>query len=190
MRVIFLDIDGVLNYWSSKSRCGQWIGIDRKRVKNLAKIVAATDAKIVLTSTWRQYYKLGVKYRQTNKIGKYLYRKLHQENLTIYDMTSEKTAWNHRGFQIQEWLDEHPEVTNYVVLDDELFFDEIELGVINHLIKTIDKTEDEMAGLTDYLATKAIDILNGEAEGPIIDKTFCEIFCEGKTPSLGSLYRL
>lgn len=32
MKVIFLDIDGVLNTPSSESRCGEYIGIDDEKV--------------------------------------------------------------------------------------------------------------------------------------------------------------
>ena len=51
MKVIFLDIDGVLNEEKSRSRCVGYKGIDDKKAENLAKIVRATDAKIVLVST-------------------------------------------------------------------------------------------------------------------------------------------
>ena len=71
MNVIFLDIDGVLNYSESESRNGLYLGIDSKRIKNLAKIVAATDAKIVLTSTWKDSYVIGGYKDQCSKTGKY-----------------------------------------------------------------------------------------------------------------------
>lgn len=37
MKVIFLDIDGVLNTPSSESRCGEYIGIDDEKVEKLKK---------------------------------------------------------------------------------------------------------------------------------------------------------
>ena len=55
MKVIFLDIDGVLNTPSSESRCGEYIGIDDEKVKKLKKIVEKTKAEIVLISTWKKY---------------------------------------------------------------------------------------------------------------------------------------
>ena len=35
MKVIFLDIDGVLNTPSSENRCGEYIGIDDEKVEKL-----------------------------------------------------------------------------------------------------------------------------------------------------------
>ena len=53
MKIVFLDIDGVLNCEGSRSRCVGYRGIDDKKVENLAQIVKATGAKIVLISTWK-----------------------------------------------------------------------------------------------------------------------------------------
>ena len=44
MKVIFLDIDGVLNTPSSESRCGEYIGIDDEKVKKLKKIVEKNES--------------------------------------------------------------------------------------------------------------------------------------------------
>ena len=54
MKVIFLDIDGVLNNEYSKTRAPSGvIGIDGDKVKRLRKIVESTGAKLVLTSSWK-----------------------------------------------------------------------------------------------------------------------------------------
>lgn len=42
MKIVFLDIDGVLNCEGSRSHCVGYRGIDDKRVENLAKIIKAT----------------------------------------------------------------------------------------------------------------------------------------------------
>lgn len=46
MKVIFLDIDGVLNAEnpSSKSRCGEYAGIDTDKLKKLGQIISETAA--------------------------------------------------------------------------------------------------------------------------------------------------
>ena len=53
IKVIFLDIDGVLNCSTTKDLCEFYTGIEDKKVAILKQIVDATDAKIVLISTWR-----------------------------------------------------------------------------------------------------------------------------------------
>ena len=54
MKVIFLDVDGVLNSQQlfEKSEDAQLISVDEENIKNLKKIVDATGAKIVLSSSW------------------------------------------------------------------------------------------------------------------------------------------
>ena len=56
-KVIFLDIDGVLNDESTKS-FKKKIFVEEIRVKRLKDIVQATQAKIVMSSSWRHYFKL------------------------------------------------------------------------------------------------------------------------------------
>lgn len=66
MKVIFLDIDGVLNtqqtfmkiYEEWKKTGERRTEIDLERVGFLKEIVAATDAKIVLSSSWRSALKI------------------------------------------------------------------------------------------------------------------------------------
>ena len=56
MKIIFLDIDGVLNSkaYDSKRDWNKQTNIDETRLPLIKQIVEATDAKIVLTSTWRR----------------------------------------------------------------------------------------------------------------------------------------
>jgi hypothetical protein len=69
-RIIFLDVDGVLNHYDTKHRVhpetaddmpqhlqvrgSGLIGMDPSCVKNLATLVEKTDAEVVLSSTWRK----------------------------------------------------------------------------------------------------------------------------------------
>ena len=165
MRVVFLDIDGVLNYKYSKSHVGMYTGIDTIRVKRLAKIVEATGAKIVLTSTWKDGFAVGkTKWEQPSELGRYLYNKLRRQHLFVYDKVSDKFSWRGRRLAIDDWLKKHPEVgEQYIVLDDEMFPNYYDHEFFPHLFKTIDKTSiDEWAGLTEDLTAQAIIALNGE----------------------------
>ena len=66
--VIFLDFDGVLNTEQYQARLAiegkpkkdAWGPLfDPRAVANLQKIVEATDARIVISSSWRYVHKLG-----------------------------------------------------------------------------------------------------------------------------------
>lgn len=80
VKIIFLDIDGVLTHtdylnWQTRH-------IDPERVRFLAKIVELTDAQIVLTSTWKDGYD-----RQSGKKDDYyvvLEHVLAEHDLKIY----------------------------------------------------------------------------------------------------------
>lgn len=160
MNIIFLDIDGVLNAdedFGGRSKpnpyIGSYMGITGARVKKLKKIVDATGAQLVLTSTWRVAYWSYLSDR-TNRMGKYLYNKLRKESLTILDTTT--TRGRARGKGILQWLSEHPDTQQWIVLDDEIF-DDYDETIMKHLIKT-----NEQTGLTDELANKAIELLNND----------------------------
>ena len=64
MNIIFLDVDGVLNSRNKlieiynktqKPHSGNNFPFDEKCLENLKKLVEETNAKIVITSTWRKY---------------------------------------------------------------------------------------------------------------------------------------
>ena len=66
MKIIFLDIDGVLNCDTTVESCGNYLGIDNSKLKLLAEIVDKTKAKVVLTATWKDKWFRGggEKYKQ------------------------------------------------------------------------------------------------------------------------------
>lgn len=152
MKVIFLDVDGVLNCRSSTSRCRGYIGIDRYKVKRLRQIVEATGAKIVLTSTWRTHW-LRFNKEDQDECGNYLDRKLKREGLRILDKTTDN--WSNRGEGIIQWVGSH-NVDSFIILDDEEF-DYEECGIISRLVKT--SYYDDDGGLKDEHVELAIDLL-------------------------------
>lgn len=148
IKVIFLDIDGVLNDNHTKSTTGMGFKfIDTSKILRLKSIVAATGAKIVLSSDWR--------YDREDPLlnGDFLElrERLAKHGLTFYDFTPE-IDWDSRGLEIQTWLDAHPQVSRFVILDDR---DDMEPNM-GHLIQTTMRH-----GLTERLAERAIAFLNG-----------------------------
>lgn len=117
MKIIFLDVDGVLNseYWYKKNhrkhpeKCIPGMAINPRYVRNLMKIVKRTGAKIVLSSTWR-----GAVRKNSNH---YLHEIFKKYGLEIYDYTLR--LGRERGYEIQDWLDKHKNVSNIVILDDD-----------------------------------------------------------------------
>lgn len=160
MKVIFLDVDGVLNCDASKSychddECGVITGIDSDKVKRLAKIVEVTGAKIVLSSDWKVGWE---KYYITCKPShaKYLDNHLKKKgNLIIFDKTpiTNKGSW-YRGEEIITYLNLHSDITHYVILDDTFFEDFDCKEIKEHLVLT-----DYIIELTDNDVEKAIKIL-------------------------------
>ena len=138
MKVIFLDIDGVLNgynKWNTllykiinilhSEKLRIWykntikpFGVHERKVKRLAKIVKKTDAKIVLSSSWRLLI-YNKPYDEMNDNGKKLIDLFIKYGIDIYDITP--TAINgKREAEIIGWLSRYEnEVENFVILDDE-----------------------------------------------------------------------
>ena len=58
MKILFLDIDGVLNSraYDRKRNWSELTNIDETRLPLVKKIIDKTGAKIVLISTWRRHW--------------------------------------------------------------------------------------------------------------------------------------
>lgn len=123
MKIIFLDVDGVLNCRGTKARCEGFTGIDKKKVALLKQIIDSTDAKVVLSSTWRLgYVKSYDGYNEMQHSRKYLERKLREQDIFVYDVTPDHGKMGyHRPEEIYDWLNQHDDVTNIVIMDDEDF---------------------------------------------------------------------
>lgn len=120
-RIIFLDVDGVLNCRDTRERFQGVIGIEPARVKLLARIVAATGAEIVLSSSWRS----------TESHLTEVNRALYVEGLSVLDVTPRfmpalrALGWDRakqmrylRAPEIIAWWFAH-RVTSFVALDDD-----------------------------------------------------------------------
>lgn len=158
MKVIFLDVDGVLNSEVSREQernnFDNWMEheVSEMHVNNLKKIVDATGAQIVLSSSWRfDHPKATGRDFIVDPLMKVLDRKLKAVGLDIIDVTPDLRG-KIRGAEIQDWLDRHSEVERFVILDDDVDMnDEQKPFFVNTTFKN---------GLTDELANKAIEILN------------------------------
>lgn len=119
-RVIFLDIDGVLNSREWFAKRGSFDGreldqIDPDAVARVQRIVDATDARIVVSSTWRLLHSL-VDLRGWLQIKGLRGR--------IIGKTPEGSKHGYeRGYEIHEWLTRaglYPrKPSGIVILDDD-----------------------------------------------------------------------
>ena len=152
MKVIFLDVDGVLNFNTTEAIAPNGcMGIADSCVKKLKHIVDETHAFIVLVSSWKQEWNMDFERCLPN--GKYLVKKLDRRGLHIMDKTDDHI--DDRGKGIYEWLKRHPNVTDWVVLDDEVFDDYKDYIPQDNRVIT-----NYILGLTDSDAEQAIEILN------------------------------
>ena len=122
MKIIFLDIDGVLNYnnFKSETKTGSMFVSDKK-MEILKKIIEETNAKIVLSSTWRKGWKdldLGLPSCLASDFIE-LRDKFKEYELEFYDKTPILSYYmTRRGEEINLWLDKHKEVEGFVIIDD------------------------------------------------------------------------
>lgn len=153
MKVIFLDVDGVLNSQSLFEKCKEdLVPIDEENIKYLKKIVDATGASIVLSSSWR--YGWAEHSDDVQDWCRLLVDTLEKYELKIIDKT-EYLSNGRREDEIKDWLEKSSEpVENFVILDDG-DYDWQRHGYEKYLVKTDFCT----GGLRWEHAERAISIL-------------------------------
>jgi hypothetical protein len=171
MRLIFLDIDGVLNHeqwFRNRGRAPMDLtyrqrlqhSVDPHRLELLNQITDLTGAKIVLSSSWRNYASW-----QTTARG----LAEHGMRGMMVDATPRKDERDHRvfarfqgrfpdpiepyprGYEIQQWLDPLPVAPQFVILDDD--------PDMEHLGPRLVQTSFE-TGLTEEHVNEAIRLLS------------------------------
>lgn len=149
IKVIFLDVDGVLNSNKTvRKTANGYIFVDSGYLKNLKHIIDETGAEVVLSSDWR--YDRDDPKRNGDFLE--LKNELLNYGIQFYGFTPELPSF-HRGMEIDCWLKEHSEVTNFVILDDR---SDIEPNK-GHWVRTVMRR-----GLGVEEAKSAIRILNGK----------------------------
>lgn len=112
MKILFLDIDGVLNSFRSATAFngyphdfseGGLAQFDMVAVGMVRQVCKECDVKIVLSSTWR--------------LDCEPHEAAYALQLPIFDSTP--VLRGKRGLEIKYWLDRHPEVECYAIIDDD-----------------------------------------------------------------------
>lgn len=158
MRVVFLDYDGVLNspfYLINRTLQHKQKGtliehykddFDPKRIKILKKICDQNNAKVVVTSSWRENEQ-AIEY-------------LKEQGIPIIGKT-ERTISGHRGREIEMWL-QGKDVEDFVILDDEV--SDIQESLMEKLVCTREAFSISLIKDSDYyigLQPKHIKMVEG-----------------------------
>lgn len=178
MKILFLDIDGVLNAheYVPEVGCGQ---IHPDKVARLNRVLAATDARIVISSAWRYLCHrnemnldgLGWLLRSHGVLKDRLIGVTRPDTMRSnghvpgYAYSGVPGSWpvgDERGQQITDWLnmfsDEDSKVISYAVVDDL----DIGIAAAGHPFVQTDGT----VGLTDADANLLINLLGSTPSEP------------------------
>lgn len=149
MKIIFLDIDGVLNshqwieanqHLFDNSQLFTHSNVDETAVARLQRIVDATSAEVVVSSTWRRF-----------KSRVQLQQMLRNHGFKGFINGVTPILNTKRGHEIQAWIDENGPIESFAIIDDDS-------DMVHLMDKLVQTTFD--SGLQDEHVEKAISILN------------------------------
>ena len=176
MKVIFLDHDGVIclasNWGSRYKKQDKWGGMklsmkgreipleyrfdnfDKKEIKILNEILEETGAEIIVSSDWRFHATL-------EELGEYyLSQGIIKKPIAVTGMFKDifPREWSglrfradlelERSMEIGHWVENHPEITHWVAVDD--LDMSVEFLSLNFLSKD---GSDDNPGLTNFVHT-------------------------------------
>lgn len=156
-KVIFLDVDGVLRtyHWElelrqsyesqgiKKSHVDMSTELNPSSLDALVHIIKQTDAKIVLSSSWRL----------SKEHSKIIERALIQHEIRIFSKTPRLQSAI-RWEEIQYWLQKRPPCQSIIIDDDESAFNEYEAPSNSRFFHVTDKyglTMDQANIIIDWL---------------------------------------
>jgi hypothetical protein len=160
-KIIFLDVDGVLNCQSSWKRFPEKHSyqVDPEKVERLRRVCDITGAKIVLSSSWRT---CDCHYATVSHFIHDLYVK------GLPHITKMHMGSGFRGMEIADWLEDNGKgVDRYVIIDDNSDMTDEQLE--HHFVQTDFDIND--GGLQEDHVNQLISILGAKdesvSEGPL-----------------------
>jgi hypothetical protein len=178
-RILFLDVDGVLNHieWAERrpdrrkitndmneedvERIRAEYGFDPVCVEHLSTLVERAGCDIVISSTWRkmglgQSGHLHMQRMLTHRGFKYRDRIIGSTPVLDRMVGSMGLlVAQPRGLEIQAWLDAHESVSNFVILDDE--------SDMAHLSSRLVQTNYNDGGLRVDHVHEVVDLFEGSS---------------------------
>lgn len=138
-RIIFLDIDGVLNSMRTALVFNTFDRLDPIACSILFKIMHQAQAKIVVSSTWRMHENWKSRILTALRIA-------DQHGITENDIIGKTPVLNNcRGAEIDLWLKNHADSeTDFIILDDDS-------DVLDHHVSRFIKCDiNEGLGMTQW----------------------------------------
>lgn len=147
MKILFLDIDGVLND-GTRNAAAESSTFDRAAVARLNQVIEATACKLVLSSSWRYVIIDG-----SMTVGgfEFLMRTHGLAKGTLLGHTCEDEVAPGRAAQIRRWLLRHEPCETWAAVDDH------DLGLGEDQWRQV--RTNWSVGLTDSDAARLIEIL-------------------------------
>ncbi len=165
MKVIFLDIDGVLNsnFWNDAHQREISDGslIDEEKIHLLGRLIKSTNAKVILHSGWKFWFDSNM--NPLRKEAENLKNMLKKEGVELEGMTPDYTTEEIRkskkfslvkADEILAWIAEHDSMDAWIVIDD--------LDLHNEEIKKHQIRTDANVGLTVEDVREAEKMLDTE----------------------------
>lgn len=120
MKVLFLDCDEVLNSHGTWM-CHEFLNnhkfeihaIDVEKLALLSYVVTETQCNIVLISSWRLMMTLDTFHEKLVALGW-----PHPREILIARTAYGSEGGHWRGYEVQDYLNEHPEIEKYCILED------------------------------------------------------------------------
>lgn len=156
MKVIFLDVDGVLNCTKTERGWGKMRFVDTRKMLRVKEICERTDARVVISSSWREGARedaLAVDKMQWQS----LIAEFDKHRIPVIGMTPfAPDRW--RGDEISMWLKSQEEPVQDFVIVDDIVCDLTRFVSVGRVVQTVDAW-----GLTKAKMEECIKIL-GEAK--------------------------
>jgi hypothetical protein len=149
---ILLDIDGVLVTTPSWKVVEQlpdgFLKFNETAARNLARIIEATNASIVLTTTHRINYSVD-KWKELFEV-----RGIHTKSIEKVNEVTSIGGISRRAIEIKEWVDKKGGNERFVVIDDDLSINDLSVEIRKKCVLT-----KPLIGLDDAGAEETLKIL-------------------------------
>lgn len=150
-KILFLDIDGVVLSGTALRETGDNRYLPTAAIALVNEVLDRTGAVVVVSSTWRMHADC------RELLAHAGLTRLHDDwaTPTGRQMVGSLILGRTRGSEIQDWLDRHPEIERYAIVDDDSDMLDHQR---NHFVQT-----QFLTGICDGHVEMLVDIL-GEIE--------------------------